>query len=116
MDVSTFGRKPKVNKLGKKPVSHCKRFPFFFFLICWYLHFNRTKDSKGETVWRVSWSITGSILAVSSGENKVTLWKESLDPEPQVIMISNDMISSAQQFLQGSERGKWVCVSRTGGE
>jgi len=30
-------------------------------------------------VWRVSWSITGNILAVSSGDNKVTLWKESLD-------------------------------------
>jgi len=58
-----------------------------------------TKDAKGETVWKVSWSITGSILAVSSGENKVTLWKESLDPEPQ-----------------GSDRGKWVCISRTGGE
>lgn len=27
-------------------------------------------------VWRVSWSITGNILAVSSGDNKVTLWKE----------------------------------------
>eukprot|EP01129_Flabellula_baltica_P001065 TRINITY_DN10981_c0_g1_i1.p1 TRINITY_DN10981_c0_g1~~TRINITY_DN10981_c0_g1_i1.p1 ORF type:complete len:291 (+),score=73.90 TRINITY_DN10981_c0_g1_i1:138-1010(+) len=30
-------------------------------------------------VWRVSWSITGNILAVSAGENQVTLWKESLD-------------------------------------
>lgn len=30
-------------------------------------------------VWRVSWSSTGSILAVSDGNNAVTLWKESLD-------------------------------------
>lgn len=30
-------------------------------------------------VWRVSWSVTGNMLAVSSGDNKVTLWKESLD-------------------------------------
>eukprot|EP00753_Platysulcus_tardus_P015100 PLAT4785.1.p1 GENE.PLAT4785.1~~PLAT4785.1.p1 ORF type:complete len:308 (-),score=119.74 PLAT4785.1:98-1021(-) len=30
-------------------------------------------------VWRVSWSITGNILAVSSGDNTVTLWSESLD-------------------------------------
>lgn len=29
------------------------------------------------TVWRVSWSVTGNILAVSCGDNKVTLWKES---------------------------------------
>eukprot|EP00039_Didymoeca_costata_P006965 m.94970 g.94970 ORF g.94970 m.94970 type:complete len:316 (+) comp13471_c0_seq1:102-1049(+) len=30
------------------------------------------------TVWRVSWSLTGSILAVSTSDNKVTLWKQSL--------------------------------------
>lgn len=34
-----------------------------------------------DVVWRVSWSITGNILAVSSGDNKVTLWKEQLDGE-----------------------------------
>lgn len=40
------------------------------------------EDSKFEnTVWRVSWSVTGNILAVSSGDNIVTLWKESLDHE-----------------------------------
>jgi protein transport protein SEC13 len=27
----------------------------------------------------VSWSITGNILAVSGGDNKVTLWKESIE-------------------------------------
>jgi protein transport protein SEC13 len=32
-----------------------------------------------KPVWRLSWSITGNILAVSSGEAEVTLWKESLD-------------------------------------
>jgi protein transport protein SEC13 len=30
-------------------------------------------------VWRVSWSITGNILAVSDSNNAVTLWKETLD-------------------------------------
>lgn len=30
-------------------------------------------------VWRVSWSVTGSILAVASGDNTVTLWKCGLD-------------------------------------
>jgi len=34
---------------------------------------------KRTVIWRVSWSITGNILAVSSGDNTVTLWKESLD-------------------------------------
>ncbi|RMZ80510.1 hypothetical protein DV737_g2901, partial [Chaetothyriales sp. CBS 132003] len=32
-------------------------------------------------VWRVSWSLSGNILAVSGGDNKVTLWKEDLKGE-----------------------------------
>lgn len=30
-------------------------------------------------IWRVSWSLMGNILAVSQGDNKVSLWKESVD-------------------------------------
>ncbi len=30
-------------------------------------------------VWRVSWSITGNVLAVSTGDHKVTLWKQGVD-------------------------------------
>eukprot|EP00934_Nitzschia_sp_Nitz4_P008229 Nitzschia sp. Nitz4//scaffold2_size372955//120006//121051//NITZ4_000396-RA/size372955-snap-gene-0.19-mRNA-1//1//CDS//3329546695//8219//frame0 len=30
-------------------------------------------------VWRVSWSVTGHMLAVSSGDNNVTLWKAGMD-------------------------------------
>eukprot|EP00252_Welwitschia_mirabilis_P005730 TRINITY_DN1627_c0_g2_i1.p1 TRINITY_DN1627_c0_g2~~TRINITY_DN1627_c0_g2_i1.p1 ORF type:complete len:307 (+),score=27.69 TRINITY_DN1627_c0_g2_i1:58-978(+) len=30
-------------------------------------------------VWRVSWSLTGNILAVADEKNTVTLWKEALD-------------------------------------
>lgn len=29
-----------------------------------------------DIVWRLSWSLSGNILAVSGGDNKVTLWKE----------------------------------------
>jgi protein transport protein SEC13 len=32
-------------------------------------------------VWRVSWSLTGNILAVSDANNNVTLWKEAVDGE-----------------------------------
>jgi len=32
-----------------------------------------------DPVWRVSWSVTGSILAVSSGDNHVSLWKHALE-------------------------------------
>ena len=41
-----------------------------------------------ETVWRVSWSVeSGDLLAVSCGDNQVTLWTETDD-------------------------GTWECVSR----
>jgi len=30
-------------------------------------------------VWRVSWSVTGHILAVSSGDSNVALWKKGID-------------------------------------
>ncbi len=32
-----------------------------------------------DVVWHVSWSVMGNILAVSGGDNKVSLWKENLD-------------------------------------
>jgi protein transport protein SEC13 len=31
--------------------------------------------------WRVSWSLAGNVLAVSGGDNKVSLWKEDLRGE-----------------------------------
>ncbi|KAL1923406.1 uncharacterized protein VTP21DRAFT_8386 [Calcarisporiella thermophila] len=34
-----------------------------------------------DVVWRVSWSLAGNVLAVSCGDNKVTLWKETLEGE-----------------------------------
>ena len=34
-------------------------------------------------VWRVSWSVTGSVLSVSDSGGGVTLWKEALDGEWQ---------------------------------
>jgi protein transport protein SEC13 len=34
-----------------------------------------------DPVWHVSWSVTGHMLAVSSGDSTVTLWKAGLDGE-----------------------------------
>lgn len=36
-------------------------------------------DKFPEALWRVSWSVAGNLLAVSGGDNKITLWKQSLD-------------------------------------
>ena len=42
-------------------------------------------------VWRVSWSVTGNILAVSGGDNQVTLWKDNLLGEwEQIGQLSED--------------------------
>ncbi|ORY29450.1 WD40 repeat-like protein [Rhizoclosmatium globosum] len=38
-------------------------------------------DGFGDVVWRVSWSTAGNILAVSCGDNKVSMWKENLEGE-----------------------------------
>lgn len=47
------------------------------------------------TVWRVSWSVTGNILAVSCGDNTVTLWKESVDMEWKCISTLNEADTAA---------------------
>ena len=43
-------------------------------------------------VWRVSWSVTGNVLAVSTGDHNVTLWKQSVDEKwVQVVTIDDDV-------------------------
>lgn len=46
------------------------------------------RDAQGVPMWRVSWSITGSILAVSAGDSEVTLWKEASDRK-QWVQVSD---------------------------
>lgn len=51
---------------------------------------NQAQEGKfPDVVWRVSWSVTGNVLAVSAGDGKVSLWKENL-------------------------KGAWECVSEVG--
>jgi len=49
-----------------------------------------------DVVWRVSWSITGNILAVAGGDNKVTLWKEAADGEWKCISSVEESEASPQ--------------------
>ncbi|CRK94492.1 CLUMA_CG007998, isoform A [Clunio marinus] len=42
----------------------------------WTPHILNTFD---DVVWNVSWSLTGNILGVSGGDNKISLWKENND-------------------------------------
>jgi protein transport protein SEC13 len=48
----------------------------------WTLSKTLTLDA---VLWRVSWSLSGNILAVSGGDNKVTLWKEDLKGEWKMV-------------------------------
>jgi protein transport protein SEC13 len=50
-----------------------------------------------DPVWRVSWSVTGSILAVSSGDNSVTLWKQTLEGDWK-------QVSSVQESENGQQK------------
>eukprot|EP01137_Pigoraptor_chileana_P000630 Opistho-2@37094 len=49
-----------------------------------------------DVAWRVSWSVTGNILAASTGDNHVTLWKESLEGDWNCIsdLDENSQISA----------------------
>ncbi|KAF7458182.1 hypothetical protein HWI79_1241, partial [Cryptosporidium felis] len=49
-----------------------------------------------EPVWRVSWSVTGTILAASSGDDLVTLFKEN--PEGKWEILTNISNEQQQQF------------------
>jgi hypothetical protein len=51
-------------------------------------------------VYRVSWSLMGNILAVAQGDNKVSLWKESMDGD-----WKNLSQAQAQHFTQGAGAG-----------
>lgn len=41
----------------------------------------------GQPVWKLSWSVTGNVLAVSDSSSNVTLWKEALDGKWQQIAM-----------------------------
>ncbi|CEP23999.1 unnamed protein product [Cyberlindnera jadinii] len=38
-----------------------------------------TEEKFPDVVWRASWSLSGNILAISGGDNRVTLWRENVD-------------------------------------
>uniref|UniRef100_A0A6B2LAW1 Uncharacterized protein n=1 Tax=Arcella intermedia TaxID=1963864 RepID=A0A6B2LAW1_9EUKA len=46
--------------------------------------------NPNTVVWRVSWSITGNILAVSSGDNSVTLWKQTNEKWEKISTIDDN--------------------------
>lgn len=51
--------------------------------------------------WRVSWSVTGSILAVSCGDNTVVLYKETLDGKwEQVTSLNEGGVMSPLEGVQ----------------
>ncbi|CCE63770.1 hypothetical protein TPHA_0F02890 [Tetrapisispora phaffii CBS 4417] len=35
-------------------------------------------EKFSDVLWRASWSLSGNVLAISGGDNKVTLWKQNL--------------------------------------
>ncbi|XP_067928473.1 protein SEC13 homolog [Watersipora subatra] len=54
-----------------------------------------------DVIWHASWSLTGNILAISGGDNKVSLWKETLDGNWQRISDVNKHQDSDMKTVQG---------------
>ena len=54
----------------------------------------KTLDTFDDVVWHVSWSVSGNMLAVSGGDNKVSLWKQSIEGQWNCI---SDVSSKSQQ-------------------
>ncbi|KAF0973038.1 hypothetical protein FDP41_008702 [Naegleria fowleri] len=64
-------------------------------VIIWTRDQNSNQWSKqvltfDHVVWRVSWSLTGNILAVSTADNEVTLWKEDVTGKYKKISSLSD--------------------------
>jgi len=47
-------------------------------------------------VWKLSWSVTGNILAVTTSDNSVSLWKEGIDGKFAPISMESKTISQQQ--------------------
>ena len=60
-------------------------------------------NTFSDVVWHASWSVTGDILAVSGGDNKVSL----------LHLTSHDCTELTPQVTlwKESHEGEWVCVS-----
>ena len=63
-----------------------------------------------DVVWHVSWSVSGNMLAVSGGDNKVSLWKETI--EGQWVRISD--VNKGQGNISASGNGQ-ASISTSGG-
>jgi protein transport protein SEC13 len=49
-------------------------------------------------VWRVSWSVTGNVLAVSYGDDSVQLWKQNIQGQwEHVSSVAGDAAATEQQ-------------------
>jgi protein transport protein SEC13 len=52
-----------------------------------------------DVIWNVSWSLSGNVLAVSGGDNKVTLWKENIDGVWNCISDDADNVKEAPRQI-----------------
>ncbi|XP_023244957.1 protein SEC13 homolog [Copidosoma floridanum] len=66
-----------------------------------YINWNSTIINVfDDVIWNVSWSLTGGILSVSGGDNKISLWREN--PEGQWVGISD--LNKGQGNINSEQR------------
>ena len=60
-----------------------------------------------DVIWRVSWSLAGNLLAVSCGDNKISLWKEALNGDwVQVGDVNQASNNNGVEDGQGGQDGQ----------
>ncbi len=64
----------------------------------------KTLHTFDDVVWHVSWSVSGNMLAVSGGDNRVTLWKENLAGGDWVCISDLDKQKEQQQQQQSQQQ------------
>mmetsp|Transcript_32317 Transcript_32317/g.74440 ORF Transcript_32317/g.74440 Transcript_32317/m.74440 type:complete len:344 (-) Transcript_32317:182-1213(-) len=62
-------------------------------------------------VWRLSWSITGNILAVSSGDSSVTLWKQDMAGTWEQVSTVEDTTAADAQPTHAHTHGHPVSAN-----
>ncbi len=66
---------------------------------------SKTLHTFDDVAWHVSWSVSGNMLAVSGGDNKVTLWKEPMAGGDWVCISDvNKQKEQQQQQLQQQQQ------------
>ena len=74
----------RTQKLESKS-TRCRHLGMVFCISVFFRWNSKLLHSFPDVIYHLSWSLLGNVLAVSSGDNTVTLWKEMANGEWQCV-------------------------------